>query len=78
MAEKFENFDIREAQRLANSDVGKQLMAMLQSKHAGQMQKVMDSMKAGDVEQAKQALSTFMADEQTKELLKRLQEERHG
>ena len=64
--------------RLAGTDVGKQLMAMLKSSHGSQMQQAMDSMKRGDMAQAKQALSAFMADEKTQALLKQLQEERHG
>ena len=78
MEKKYEDFDIQEAMRLAGTDVGKQLMAMLKSSHGSQMQQAMDSMKRGDMAQAKQALSAFMADEKTQALLKQLQEERHG
>lgn len=75
MEQKFEGFDMQEAMRLANSDAGKQLMTMLKNQQNSTMQSVMDSVKNGDMEQAKRSLSAFMADPKTKALLEKLQEE---
>ena len=75
MKKKSENFDPKEIRRLANSDAGKQLMAMLKHQHGDQMQQVMDSMKKGDIQQAQKALSAFMADPRTSALIKQLEEE---
>ncbi len=81
MEKNYNDFNIREARRFANSDAGKQLMALLKDQHGGQMQAVMDNVKSGNIEQAMQSLATFMEDPKTKMLLKQLQEvpnERNG
>ena len=78
MEKKYGDIDLKEAQRLAGTDVGKQLMALLKSNHSSQMQQVMDSFQRGDVNGAKDALSALMADEHTRKLLEQLQEAQHG
>lgn len=78
MEKKIGEFDKQQAMRLAESDIGKQLIAMLQNDHADQMEAVRDSIRSGDIRQAKKALEAFMSDEKTKALLRQLQEEQHG
>lgn len=77
MEKNFEEFSMQEAMRLAQSDIGRQLMAML-STRSSEMDAAMASAKKGDMEAAKQALASFMADPQTQTLLRQLREERHG
>ena len=72
------NFSMEEMKRLAQSDAGRQLMAMLASDHSKASEKVRSSMAAGDAEQAKKALSAFLADPKTQALLRKLEEEQHG
>ncbi len=78
MEKKMDGFDMQEAMRLANSDIGKQLITMLKNQQNNPMQTVMDSVKNGDMEGAKRSLSAFMEDPKTKALLKQLQEEQYG
>lgn len=78
MEKKFDESSMQEAMRLAKSDAGRQLLAMLRSRHGDAINAALDSAKAGDVEKTKQALAAFMSDPKTQALLKQLQEERNG
>ena len=78
MEKKIDDFSMREAMRLANTDAGKALMRMLQQQHGDTLQSVMDSAKAGDMDQAKRSLAAFLEDPNTKALLQKMQEEKHG
>ena len=73
MEKNFDDFSVKEAQRLAKTAAGQQLMALFQ-----QQQGAIDP---GDPKQLKQALAAFMQDPQAKKLLQQLQEasnERNG
>lgn len=72
------NFSMEEIKRLAQSDAGKQLMAMLESGHSGASDAVRSSIRSGDMEQAKKALSAFLSDPKAQALLRQLEEEKHG
>lgn len=78
MQKKTDDFSMQEAMRLANSDLGKQLIALFQEQHGAQYQNVMNSARTGDLEQAKRSLAAFMDDPKTKALLKQLQEGQNG
>ncbi len=78
MAKKFEDFDVQQAMRLAQSEEGRRLMAMLQSGYGEQVQKAMASAKQGDMAAAQKALADCLADPAAKALLQRMQEERNG
>lgn len=78
MEKNFHDFDPQEVMKLANSDIGKQLMQLFQANHSAQTKAVMDNVKAGNMEQAKQAIAAFMADPQTQALIKKMQEDSHG
>ena len=77
MEKNFGEFSMEDVKKLAQSHTGQQLIAML-SNHSTEMNAAMTSAKLGDLEAAKQALAGFMADPQTRALLQKLQEERHG
>ena len=66
------DFSMQEAMRLASSPAGQQLIAMLQQQNSADLQKAMNSAAAGDMEQAKKALSALLQDPQTRKLLDQL------
>ena len=72
------NFSMEDIQRLAQSDVGKQLMRLLENNHGNASNAVRSSMKSGDAEQARQAIQAFLSDPQAQALLKQLEGEYHG
>lgn len=76
MEKKFTDFSLNEAARLAESDAGQRLLDLM--KQNPDTKTAAASAKAGDMEQAKQALQSFMADPQAKALLRQLWEEYHG
>ena len=72
------NFSMEEIKRLAQSDAGRQLMALLESNHGATSDAVRSSIQSGDMEQAKNALSAFLSDPKAKALLHQLEENSHG
>ncbi len=72
------NFSMEEVKRLANSDAGRQLLALLQGSHAADANAAASSAQSGDMEKARQALSSLLSDPRAQALLQQLQEERHG
>ena len=80
MQKNFDDLSMQEAMRLANTDTGKQLIAMFKQQHSEEVPNVMQSLRAGDIERAKQALAAFMSDPKTQALLSKMEEqnERNG
>ncbi len=72
MQKNSQNFSMQEALRLANSDAGQQLLAILKQADSSQLQKAMDQAAAGDYNQMKQTLSSVLAQEDVQKLLKQL------
>ena len=72
------NISMDEIKRLAQSEAGKQLMAMLDSQHRNTSDTIRSSVQSGDLEQAKKAISAFLSDPKAQALLKQLEEERNG
>ena len=68
------NFDqaMQEAKKLAATSQGRQLIRMLQQKDSGQLQSILDQAAAGNLDQAKSALSAMLNDPETKALLEAL------
>ena len=77
MQNNFDEFSMQDAMRLAATDTGKALIQMFKQEHADQVDTVMDSMRAGDMEKVKQALAAFMADPRTQAMLSQM-EGSHG
>ena len=67
------NFSVEDIKKLACSDAGRALMAMLAAKHGDAAQAVHRSMASGDPEQARKALAAFLADPQAQALLRQLE-----
>ena len=72
------NFSMDDVKRLAQSDAGKQLMALLQSSHSATGDAIRGSAQAGNMEQAQQALRAFLADPRAQALLRQLEEDQNG
>ena len=66
------NFYVEDAMRLAQSDAGKQLIAMLQNTNSDRVQAAMDHAAAGDYEKAKQTISSLLSSPEAKQLLEQL------
>ena len=74
MAQNFDEFSIKEAMRLANSDAGQRLLAILKQSDSDRLGKAMDSAATGDYTGAMQALSALLQREDVRSLLKQLEE----
>lgn len=67
--------DMEKAMKLAQSDAGKQLIAMLNASNGKQLQDAMNCASAGDIASARDILQQLMASEQAQRLLQQLQGE---
>ena len=72
------DFSMNEAMRMAQSDAGKQLFALLQSTQGAELRTVMEQAAAGNYGQAKQMIQALMASQQAQTLLKQMQEGQNG
>ena len=72
MQKKSEDFSVQEALRLAKSPVGQQLLAALQQTDASAVNTAAKQAKSGDMEQAKQTLSSLLSSPQIQELMRQL------
>ena len=77
MAQKFDNFSIEDAKRLAQTETGQKLVALLQSQNKQQLQTAMNQASSGDYEQLKKTLGTFMASPEAQALLRQLENSQH-
>lgn len=72
MEQKFDEFSLREAMRLAKTPAGQQLMALLQQSCGSELQKAMDRASAGDYAQAQQTISRLLQSPEAQALLKQM------
>ena len=72
MQKNSQNFSMQEAMRLANSDAGKQLLAILKDSDSTMMQQAMDDASAGNSENMQKTLSSLLSSPQVQALLKEL------
>ena len=72
MEHKSADFSMENAARLANSEAGKQLLALLQQADPATLQAAMNQAAAGNMQGAKDALTPLMASEQIQKLLRQL------
>ena len=72
MEKKFQDFSMDEVMGLAKSPAGRQLIAMLQQKDNGQLQKAVSQAKSGDYAQASQTISDLLSSPEAQKLLKEL------
>ena len=74
MQKNSQNFSMQDALRLANSDAGQRLLAILKQSDGQQLGKATDSAAEGDYSSAMQALSSLLQREDVRSLLKQLEE----
>lgn len=72
MDKKSERPSIQEAQKLASSPAGQQLLSTMKQKDPEAMQKAMQQMAAGDFSKIPQTLGPLLESEEIKKLLKQL------
>ena len=77
MEKNFQNFSVQEAMKLAKTDAGKQLIALLQQQNGKEIQNAMAQANAGDFSQAKQALNAILQNPEARALLQQLGREKH-
>lgn len=78
MKKNSDDFSIREALRLAQSDTGQQLLGLLQAKNSGALQQAMDQAAAGDYQTMMGTMSALLSDPQAKALLEQLGRQKNG
>ena len=66
------DFSMQDAMALAGTPIGQQLLTLAQQKGGKDLQKAMEEAAAGNLDQAKESLSSLLADPQIKALLSQL------
>jgi len=74
MQKNSQNFSMQEALRLANSDAGQQLLALLKQSGGEQLQQAMAQASSGDYTAVKDTLAPLLSSPQMQALLKQLEE----
>ena len=72
MQKNSQNFSMQEALRLANSDAGQRLLAILKQSDSAQLQQAMEQANAGNYDSVQKTLSSLLASQEVKDLLKEL------
>lgn len=73
-SEGFSDFSIQQAMKLANSDAGKQLYALLRATQQDALEGAMNQAATGNLEGAKSIIEKLMADPKARQLLDQLRE----
>ena len=63
---------VQEAMKLAQSDTGRQLYALLQKTQGQQLQSAMEQASSGNYDAVRKALNSMLSDPQAQELQKKL------
>lgn len=72
MQKNSDQFSMQEAMRLAQSEAGQQLFALLRAQDGGAVDQAMAQAAAGDYTQVKQTLSSLLSSPQVKAMLEQL------
>ena len=72
MNKKSQDFSFAQAQKLANTPAGKQLMQLLQQQDSGQLQHAMDLASAGNYKEAGKMLQSLLASPEAQKLMQQL------
>ena len=67
--------DIAALMKIVQSPAGQQLLAMLQSTHTADLDRITAAAVSGNLEEAKQKLSSMLSSSKAQELLKQLEKE---
>lgn len=74
----FHNFSLQEAMRLAQSDAGQRLIALLQATQGDALRTAMDQASSGDYTNAQKTMQSLLADDRARELLQQLKGDPNG
>ena len=77
MDKKSQDFSVQEAQRLANTPQGQELMRRLQEKDNAALERAMANASAGNFREAGKALSSLLSSPEIRQLIRQLGAE-HG
>ena len=72
MQKNSQNFSMQEAMRLAKTDAGQQLLAMLQAQNSDSLKQAMNHASKGDYDQLKQTLAPMLSSPEAQKLLSQL------
>ncbi len=72
MQKNSQNFSMQDAMRLANSEAGQRLLAILKQSDNGQLQQAMAQAEAGNYATVQQALRSLLENNEVQALLKEL------
>jgi hypothetical protein len=78
MRKNSNDFSMQEAMRLAQSETGQQLIAALRAQNTDAVSQAMEQAAAGDMEKARQSMSSLLASPQIQALLEQLRRDSHG
>lgn len=78
MQKKSEDFSMQDALRLANSDAGQQLLALLKRTDNDALQQAMDQAASGGYSQAAKTLSQAFSSPEIRALMQKLEDEKNG
>ena len=78
MQKNSDNFSIQDAMRLAQSEAGQQLIAMLKTQNGNAVDQAMEQAAAGDFGQARQTLTALLSSPQIRALLEQLGGDANG
>lgn len=67
-----DNFSMEQAKKMAQSDGGKQLYALLQKQNSAALQQAMKDAGSGNMDAVKKTMESFMASPEVRELMKKL------
>ena len=74
MQKNSQNFSMQEAMRLAKSDAGQKLLAILKQSDGPQLNSAMAAAATGDYSSAMQALSSLLEREDVRSLLRQMED----
>lgn len=78
MQKKSEDFSMQDALRLAKSEAGQQLLALLKRTDGDALQKAMEQASSGGYAQAVQTLSKAFSSPEIRAAMQKLEEEKNG
>ncbi len=72
MSGKFDDISVQEAMRMAQSDLGQQLLSLIKSQNSQQYQKAASEAATGDYQKMKQTLQGLLSSPEVRTLLEQL------
>lgn len=72
------NYSVEQAKKLANSDAGKKLFALLQQTQGDQLKTAMEDAATGNYAKAIQTMSAIMDSPQARELMEKMRRQSDG